>query len=147
MNEQGAEALAKALQPLIEERDRLRLQLEELRKEAKFRIEAADLWVSQLRVALSEAMDALASDPEHDVSLQARLEIARRGIVIEQREGVQQHDEKDNGLVEEFLDAASECFHFMRSKAPKNCYQMVPWIKLRAAVVKAQKALGIPVRE
>lgn len=56
-------------------------------------------------------------------------------------------DEQTKELLKEFLDAASENFHFMRSKAPKNCYQMIPWVKLRAAVVKAQKALGIPVRE
>jgi hypothetical protein len=56
-------------------------------------------------------------------------------------------DEETKKLLEEFLDAASDSFDFMRRKAPKNCYQMVPWVKLRAAVVKAQKALGRPVRE
>jgi hypothetical protein len=46
-------------------------------------------------------------------------------------------------LIKEFVDAASDCFRFMRSKAPKNCYQMVPWEKLRAAVLKTNAALKI----
>jgi len=56
-------------------------------------------------------------------------------------------DDETKELLKEFLEAASENFNYMRSKSPKNCYQMVPWIKLRAAVVKVQKALGIPVRD
>lgn len=64
----------------------LELKYAELLKESKFRIELGSLWVSQLRKALGEAMDALASDPNHDVSLQARLEMTRRAVLIETKE-------------------------------------------------------------
>lgn len=56
------------------------LQRDEILKEFKFRQGLATLWISQLRQALGEAMDVLASDPDHDVALQARLELTRRAV-------------------------------------------------------------------
>lgn len=58
------------------------LQKEEVVKEARFRIELADLWISQLREALGKAMDALACYPDHDVALQAELEMVRRAVAV-----------------------------------------------------------------
>lgn len=59
---------------LIEEqRDAAIFRHDELKKEAIFRIALSDLWVVQLRGVLSEAIDTLARDPKHDVSLLERL--------------------------------------------------------------------------
>jgi hypothetical protein len=70
---------------LSSENATLRTEKKELKKEAEFRLGLSDLWIKQLRKALSKAMDALASDPDHDVSLQARLEMTRRAVVIENK--------------------------------------------------------------
>ena len=70
----------RCLNCIDKERHELKLQLDELQKESKFQIDLSSLWIKQLREALGEAMDALASDPDHDIGLQAGLELARRAV-------------------------------------------------------------------
>ena len=65
---------------VYKERQELQLQLDELQKESRFQIDLSTLWIKQLQGALGEAMDALASDPDHNVGLQVRLELARRAV-------------------------------------------------------------------
>lgn len=58
----------------------LTIRLGELLKESQFRIELAELWISQLREAIGAAIGKLASAPDHDILLQEMLE--RRKSVV-----------------------------------------------------------------